>query len=72
MNSRDLGTVDTQRSRSAAAETPPAVCPACRSSSITTTARTVDEHTYWRCDGCGEIWNASRRRTAPSGGRRWR
>jgi transposase-like protein len=39
----------------------PTACPACRSRSITTTARTPDEHAYWRCGDCGEIWNASRR-----------
>ena len=72
MNSRDFGTRDADQSRSAAAETTPTVCPACRSSSITTTARNPDEHTYWRCGGCGEVWNVSRRGTSPSGGHRWR
>jgi transposase-like protein len=39
----------------------PTACPACRSQSITTTARTPDEHAYWRCSDCGEVWNAARR-----------
>jgi transposase-like protein len=72
MNSHDFGTVDAYRSRSAAAATTPTVCPACQSASITTTARNPDENTYWRCGGCGEVWNASRRETEPSGGHRWR
>jgi transposase-like protein len=72
MNSRDFDNTDAYRSRSAAAATTPAACPACHSSSITTTARKPDENTYWRCDGCGEVWNASRRSSGPSGGHRWR
>jgi len=39
-----------------AADTPTA-CPSCGSSSITTTARTPDQDSYWRCITCGEIWN---------------
>ena len=50
----------------------PTVCPACRSHSISTTVRHPDEHTYWRCDGCGEIWNVSRREAAASRVHRWR
>ena len=59
----------------AAPETPavtlPVACPVCQSRSISTTARKPDESAYWRCDSCGEIWNAGRRETA---GRRrpWR
>ena len=49
----------------------PIVCPACRSSSIGTKARTPDESAYWRCEACGEVWNAARRKTEPNGGRRW-
>jgi len=72
MNSYDFGTGDAHRSRAAAADTTPAVCPACQSASISTTARTPDENTYWRCGRCGEIWNASRRGTGSGGGHRWR
>jgi hypothetical protein len=54
------------RSVSTGAVTLPTACPACHSSSITTTARNPDEHTYWRCGGCGEVWNVSRRNDQPS------
>ena len=57
--------------RSAIDVTPPTACPACQSSKISTTARNPDKNTYWRCGGCGEIWNASRRNTVRSGGYRW-
>jgi transposase-like protein len=59
------------RSLSATAATIPTVCPACQSRSISTTARNPDEHAYWRCDGCGEVWNVARRQARPSGGHRW-
>src|SRR5438552_14897515 len=39
----------------------PASCPACRSSSIVTTAKSPDADSYWRCTTCGEVWNDSRR-----------
>ena len=58
--------------RDGVADTPPATvariptaCPACRSESITTTARTPDEQAYWRCTDCGEVWNATRREAHP-------
>jgi transposase-like protein len=60
------------RPRSTAAVTMPTMCPACQSRSITTTSRTPDESTYWRCGSCGEIWNVSRRDAAPAGVRSWR
>ena len=59
------------RSRPMGADTNPTVCPACQSSSITTTAKNPDENSYWRCGGCGEVWNASRRDTGRRGGYRW-
>ena len=40
----------------------PTRCPACQSGAISTAAVRPDENTYWRCDGCGEVWNAGRRR----------
>jgi predicted Zn finger-like uncharacterized protein len=55
---------DTQRT--------PGVCPACRSSSIVTTAKNPDADSYWRCTNCGEIWNALRSQTDRHGGHRWR
>jgi predicted Zn finger-like uncharacterized protein len=59
-------------SPSSAADTVPAACPACKSTSIVTTAKSPDADSYWRCTVCGEIWNASRSQTDRFGGRRWR
>ena len=50
----------------------PTRCPTCRSLAISTTARAPDEHAYWRCGGCGEIWNASRRDAASHARPNWR
>jgi transposase-like protein len=50
----------------------PAVCPACQSSAISTTARTPDDNAYWLCAGCGEVWNASRRKRPREASRQWR
>jgi transposase-like protein len=58
-------------SRAIASVTTPTVCPACQSAAIATTTRNPDENAYWRCSGCGEIWNAARR-AASSGDARWR
>jgi transposase-like protein len=38
----------------------PKTCPFCNSVDITTTSKTVDASTYWRCTACGQIWNAGR------------
>ncbi len=38
----------------------PALCPACRSRDISTTSKTPDTASYWRCGACGEIWNVNR------------
>ena len=35
-------------------------CPFCRSLRVTTTSKLVSDATYWRCHGCGQIWNPSR------------
>lgn len=43
------------------AVTTPTVCPVCRSTAIASVTRNPDENAYWRCDACGEIWNAGRR-----------
>ena len=60
------------RSRQTDSATLPTECPACRSLAIATTARKPDEQSYWRCRGCGEVWNASRRHDqGPRGIRRW-
>ena len=50
----------------------PSTCPACRSSSISTSAKSPDASSYWRCERCGEIWNASRRDVVRPGAYRWR
>jgi transposase-like protein len=42
----------------------PAFCPACGSRDVTTTSKTVDASTYWRCHACGEVWNVDRREAA--------
>jgi transposase-like protein len=36
------------------------VCPYCRSTRIAAPIGTTGAATYWRCDGCGEMWNQSR------------
>ena len=49
----------------------PTACPVCRATDLKTTSKTVDAATYWRCNACGEVWNAGRRRdSAPWGARR--
>ncbi len=35
-------------------------CPFCKSTQVTTATKNVSASTYWRCTGCGEIWNPSR------------
>ncbi len=47
-------------------------CPACRSATVTTTAKHPDADSYWRCERCGEIWNIGRRHSEPSGPVPWR
>jgi hypothetical protein len=39
-----------------------------------TTSKTPDAESYWRCKGCGEVWNVSRRHEHHdgAGNRRWR
>jgi ribosomal protein L37AE/L43A len=45
----------------AAQSTKPTECPECRSKAFGTHAATITPDTYWRCDGCGAIWNELRR-----------
>lgn len=42
----------------------PARCPSCRSRDLVTTSKVVTADTYWRCCGCGDVWNAGRLRSA--------
>ena len=72
MHPSKFGTGVTDRSRSETRVDIPTVCPACQSRSISTTARTPDAHAYWRCDGCGEVWNVARRQARSFGVRPWR
>jgi len=50
----------------------PTSCPACRSSSVSTTAKSPDVNSYWRCGECGEVWNVGRRHEARRGSNPWR
>lgn len=50
----------------------PESCPACHSASITSTAKSPNINSYWRCDSCGEVWNISRRQNERRGGYAWR
>jgi len=42
--------------------TKPPECPECRSKAFGTVAATITVDTYWRCEGCGAVWNERRRR----------
>jgi transposase-like protein len=55
-----------------AAATVPSLCPACRSTAISTTGKSADANAYWRCDACGEVWNVGRRGASRSGANSWR
>lgn len=35
-------------------------CPFCESTRITTTGKSAAPSAYWRCQGCGEVWNPAR------------
>jgi transposase-like protein len=72
MNSSRYGHDAAGQPGAAGVSTKPVACPACQSRSITTTARTPDQNSYWRCDGCGEVWNASRRDVRRHGAHSWR
>lgn len=52
--------------------TTPAICPGCQSPSISTTTKSPDVQSYWRCHSCGEIWNVSRRQSSRFGAQSWR
>ena len=42
----------------------PTSCPTCKSGAITTTAKSPDAASYWRCTKCGDVWNDVRRQGA--------
>lgn len=56
----------TTERASASATDVPSACPACGSSDVKTSSKVVTDSCYWRCDGCGEVWNVGRRREADS------
>lgn len=50
----------------------PTGCPFCASADVHTVSKAITVSTYWRCAGCGQIWNVERTREArPPGTRRW-
>lgn len=71
MSSFDSGSRFLEQSAPPKTTSLPSVCPACQSTAISTTAKTPDANSYWRCGSCGEVWNASRRQGS-RGGRGWR
>lgn len=73
MSSFDYGKGSMPSSPDAAPVSLPTRCPSCRSLAISTTARKPAADAYWRCGGCGEVWNASRRESAANARRpAWR
>jgi transposase-like protein len=54
--------------------TAPSHCPSCRSLEVRTTSKVITAESYWRCEACGEVWNAGRRKDVGRNmdGRRWR
>jgi transposase-like protein len=60
------------RSTASEASVLPVACPDCRSATISTTAKTPDANSYWRCAQCGAVWNAGRTRSANPRGGAWR
>ena len=72
MSSFDYDSGVLRRSDSDHASSVPSQCPACQSSSVTTTAKKPDANSYWRCETCGEVWNVARRRAVRGGAGPWR
>jgi formate dehydrogenase maturation protein FdhE len=64
--SRPGYTSEHLRHDSALATTAPQCCPACKSQSIASMAKSPDANSYWRCLGCGEMWCPARRRPQPA------
>jgi transposase-like protein len=44
---------------------PAPLCPACRSTDVTTGTAVATVQSYWRCLACGEVWNVGRRESQP-------
>jgi transposase-like protein len=56
---------DPSRSTGFAASTePPAMvvthCPFCHSDRVANASKSTTPDSYWRCQGCGEMWNPGR------------
>jgi len=49
-------------------------CPFCGSDATVATGRKISASSYWRCEGCGEMWHPDRIRGAAPTRRndRWR
>jgi transposase-like protein len=47
---------------------PPSHCPFCRATTIRTASEKADVTSYWRCEQCGEVWNADRLPAVGRGG----
>ena len=45
----------------------PTACPFCASADVHTVSKSLTVSTYWRCSGCGQIWNVERTRDRPFG-----
>jgi ribosomal protein L37AE/L43A len=41
----------------------PSHCPGCGSTEVKTSSKVITADCYWRCERCGEVWNAGRRST---------
>jgi ribosomal protein L37AE/L43A len=52
------------------APTRPESCPFCQSHAVGTLAKVITAETYWRCQGCGEVWNPARLGPTPPPPRR--
>jgi transposase-like protein len=48
----------------------PTRCPYCASAAIVATGKKITTSSYWRCEGCGQVWNPGRLRQTWAYGRR--
>ena len=44
----------------------PGKCPFCHSHDIGATGKKLTVDSYWRCHGCGQVWNPARLPQQPS------
>jgi len=38
----------------------PTICPFCASKNISAAGAKITASTYWRCEGCGQVWHPAR------------